>query len=159
MAKLLMVGGDPEGARRGQDVSASRDGGWGCLLFLWPSGVEGLGLTARSWKKRLPLRQEIWGKGWWRLQAGGREAQALSPPPLTESARVLSLAEWPSTLFPGALCYKMDSEHTATSPRATQFRTAGRFALFRKARAVGRTDPQRRRFGIRPWVNGRQSKD
>lgn len=37
--------------------------------------MEGQRLTARSWKKRLPLGPEILGKGWWQLQAGERATQ------------------------------------------------------------------------------------
>lgn len=46
--------------------------------------MEGYGMIARSWEKKLPLGREIRGQGWWWLQAG---AERNTSAPLTSCNR------------------------------------------------------------------------
>lgn len=61
MAKLLMAGGGPERAGRGQVVSAVRDGER--LYFFVREWHTGIWTDSQKWRKGLPLGQEMWGKG------------------------------------------------------------------------------------------------
>lgn len=66
--------------------------------------MKGHELTAGSWKKRLPLGQEILGKGWWWLQGRGREAQALTEPALIGSTEVPLSCRMACYLLSGGRC-------------------------------------------------------
>lgn len=111
--------------------------------------MEGHRLTARSWKKRLPLGPEISGKGWRQLQAGGRATQASPDRPWEGALGFHCPVERPVPFFARTFCYRIDSERRATSRGGTQFGTAARLTLFPKARALGHQAAEGRCFGVR----------